>query len=142
MRSKYIFTILTVQKPYASVMLLECRLELLELSKTYSVPIFEDDCYADLLLKAERPPAIRSLDPTGRVIYCGFFSKSIATAFRAGYLVADWNVIAQILPLKRDVGTSAFEQMVLAEYAKNNFDQHVFNLQHVLHDKCQTMADV
>jgi 2-aminoadipate transaminase len=30
---------------------------------------------------------------------------------------------------------------VLAEYAKNNFDQHVLNLQHVLRDKCQTMAD-
>jgi 2-aminoadipate transaminase len=141
-RPKYIFTIPTVQNPSGSVMSMERRLELLELSKTYSVPIFEDDCYADLLWEGERPPAIRSLDPTGRVIYCGSFSKSIAPAFRVGYLVADWNVIAQILPLKTDGGTGALEQMVLAEYAKNNFDQHVLNLQHVLRDKCQTMADV
>jgi len=32
--------------------------------------------------------------------------------------------------------------MVLAESAENNFDHHVLNLQHVLRDKCQTMADV
>ena len=88
-RPKYIFTIPIVQNPSGSVMTLERRLEILELVKVYSVPIFEDDCYADFLWEGERLPAIRSLDPTGHVIYCGSFSKSIALAFRADYLVAD-----------------------------------------------------
>ena len=140
-RPKYIFTIPTVQNPSGSVMTLERRLTLLDLSKTYDVPIFEDDCYADLLWEGERPPAIRALDTTGRVIYCGSFSKSIAPAFRVGYLVADWAIIAQILPLKTDGGTGALEQMVLAEYASAHFDQHVNDLQKVLSDKCQTMAN-
>lgn len=140
-RPKFIYTIPTVQNPTGTVMPKKRRLELLELAETYDVPIFEDDCYADLLWEGERPPAIRALDTTGRVIYCGSFSKSIAPAFRIGYLVADWPVIAQVLPLKTDAGTGAVEQMILAEYASQDFNQHVADLSEVLHDKCQTMAD-
>ena len=56
-------------------------------------------------------------------------------------MVADWSIIGQILPLKTDGGTGALEQMVLAEYTKSEFDQHVTDLRAVLRDKCQTMAD-
>ena len=31
------------------------RKQLLKLSKKYQIPIFEDDCYADLLFEKERP---------------------------------------------------------------------------------------
>lgn len=139
-RPKFIYTIPTVQNPSGTVLTLERRLELLRISSEYSVPIFEDDCYADLLWGGERPPAIRALDETGSVIYCGSFSKSIAPGFRVGYIVADWRVIAQVLPTKTDGGTGALEQMVLAEYAATEFDNHVDDLKAVLKDKCQTMA--
>lgn len=138
---KFIYTIPTVQNPSGSVLTLERRLELLSLSTEFGVPIFEDDCYADLLWDGERPPAIRALDETGSVIYCGSFSKSIAPGFRVGYIVADWRVIAQVLPTKTDGGTGALEQMVLAEYAATDFDRHVTDLSAVLKDKCQTMAN-
>ncbi len=140
-RPKFIYTIPTVQNPSGSVLTLERRKELLEIANSYAVPIFEDDCYADLLWDGERPPAIRALDNTGSVIYCGSFSKSIAPGFRVGYLVADWSIIGQVLPTKTDGGTGALEQMVLAEYATTDFDQHVSELSAVLKDKCQTMAD-
>ncbi len=140
-QAKFIYTIPTVQNPSGSVLTLERRLELLEISNAYGVPIFEDDCYADLLWEGERPPAIRGLDKTGSVIYCGSFSKSIAPGFRVGYIVADWRIIAQVLPTKTDGGTGALEQMVLAEYAASDFDQHVTDLSAVLKDKCQTMAE-
>ena len=55
------------------------------LIKQFEIPIFEDDCYADLLYEKERPPAIKSFDKEGYVIYCGSFSKSIAPALRVGY---------------------------------------------------------
>lgn len=140
-RPKFIYTIPTVQNPSGTVMTKLRRLELLGLAEQYDVPIFEDDCYADLMWEGERPPAIRALDTTGRVIYCGSFSKSIAPGFRVGYIVADWAVISQILPTKTDGGTGALEQMVLAEFAATEFDSHVQKLTGVLHDKCQAMAD-
>ena len=47
-RPKYLYTIPTVQNPTGAIMPEERRKELLKLSEEYDVPIFEDDCYADL----------------------------------------------------------------------------------------------
>ncbi len=139
-RPKYLYTIPTVQNPTGSVMPVERRQQILDLARQYGVPIFEDDCYADLLWDGERPPSIRSLDGDGgQVIYCGSFSKSIAPALRVGYLVADWPVLAQMLALKTDAGSGALEQLVLAEYAGFHFDAHVDQLCSVLRHKCEVM---
>src|SRR5262245_16470384 len=46
---KYIYTIPTVQNPTGTIMPEERRRALLKLATEYSVPIFEDDCYADLI---------------------------------------------------------------------------------------------
>ncbi|MAG98997.1 MAG: PLP-dependent aminotransferase family protein [Alphaproteobacteria bacterium] len=138
-KPKFIYTIPTVQNPTGTVMSHQRRLALLELAREHGVPVFEDDCYADLLWERQRPAAIRALDDAGQVIYCGSFSKSIAPALRVGYVVADWPVLSRLLPLKTDGGTGALEQMVLAEYASGKFDGHVTALQQTLRDKCQTM---
>ena len=140
-RAKYIYTIPTVQNPTGSVLPVERRKELLRLSAEYDVPVFEDDCYADLLWGAERPPAIRALDTEERVIYCGSFSKSIAPALRVGYLVAPWAVLSRMIAAKTDGGTGALEQMVLAEYCAAQFDPHVASLTDVLHGKCEAIAE-
>ncbi|HJP21890.1 MAG TPA: PLP-dependent aminotransferase family protein [Alphaproteobacteria bacterium] len=138
-KPKFIYTIPTVQNPTGTVMSQDRRQALLDLARQHAVPVFEDDCYADLLWQGERPPAIRALDDGGQVIYCGSFSKSIAPALRVGYVVADWPVLSRLLALKTDGGSGALEQMVLAEYSASRFDDHVAALQQTLRDKCQTM---
>ena len=139
-KPKYIFTIPTVQNPTGTVMSRERRLELLALAREHDVPIFEDDCYADLLWSGERPPAIHALDEDGRVLYCGTFSKTVAPALRVGYLVAPWRVMRHVLPLKTDGGSGALEQMVLAEYLPAHFDAHVARILPVLRAKAQAMV--
>jgi 2-aminoadipate transaminase len=146
---KFIYTIPTVQNPTGGVLSLARRHKLLDLAEKFDCLIFEDDCYADLLWGAERPHAIRALDAErarvqgrpNRVIYCGSFSKSIAPALRIGYIVADWPVLAQLLALKTDAGTGALEQMVLAEYCRDHFDDHVRDLRVTLKHKCDTMIE-
>ena len=138
---KFIYTIPTVQNPTGSVMSVERRLELLELAREYGVAIFEDDCYADLVFDGSRPPTIRALDDGGgQVVYCGSFSKSIAPSLRVGYVVADWSVIGQMLPLKSDAGTGMIEQLVLAEYSPTHFDAHVAELTSTLAGKADAMC--
>ncbi len=139
-RAKFIYTIPTVQNPTGTVMTEGRRRELLDLAGEYGVPIFEDDCYADLLWEGLRPATIRSMDRNGQVIYCGSFSKSIAPALRVGYVVADWEVLSRILPLKADGGCGALEQMALAEYCPTQFDSHVEELQQTLRGKCDVMV--
>src|SRR6201991_2415570 len=86
-RPKYIYTIPTVQNPTGTIMPEARRLELLKLSQQYGVPIFEDDCYADLIWDGERPPAIHAMATHGGVIHIGSFSKSIAPALTGGLIV-------------------------------------------------------
>lgn len=138
---KYIYTIPTVQNPTGSVMPESRRLVLLQLARSYGVPIFEDDCYADLTFDGSRPKAIRALDDRGQVIYCGSFSKTIAPALRVGYLAGEWDVISRALAVKYDAGSGALEQMMLAEYCTMHFDDHVTKMQNVLSEKCDTIME-
>src|SRR5215813_11420828 len=48
-RPRYIYTIPTVQNPTGSILPEARRAEMLRLSQHHGVPIFEDDCYADLI---------------------------------------------------------------------------------------------
>ncbi|MEO8008479.1 MAG: PLP-dependent aminotransferase family protein, partial [Betaproteobacteria bacterium] len=79
-RPKYIYTIPTVQNPTATVMSEPRRAGILKLSVAYGVPIFEDECYSDLVWEGARPRALRGMAGDERVIHIGSFSKSIAPA--------------------------------------------------------------
>jgi 2-aminoadipate transaminase len=138
---KYIYTIPTVQNPTGTIMPEKRRAELLKLSRQYGVPVFEDDCYADLIWDGERPPALYAMSEDDRVIHIGSFSKSIAPALRVGYIVAGWSVLSRMLSLKTDAGSGALEQMVLSEYCAPHFATHVPKLTRGLRAKLDTLME-
>jgi 2-aminoadipate transaminase len=138
---KYIYTIPTVQNPTGTTMPEARRAELLNLAGQYGVPIFEDDCYADLIWDGRRPPALYAMSKTGNVIHIGSFSKSIAPALRVGFIVAPWSALSRMLALKTDAGSGALEQMVLAEYCAPHFALHVPKLTRGLRAKLNTLME-
>src|SRR6202011_1258441 len=138
---KYIYTIPTVQNPTGTIMPEHRRVELLKLSESHGVPIFEDDCYADLIWDGRRPPALHAMSKTGGVIHIGSFSKSIAPALRVGFIVAPWQMLSRMLALKTDAGSGALEQMVLAEYCAPHFTSHVPKLTRGLRAKLDTLME-
>jgi 2-aminoadipate transaminase len=138
---KFIYTIPTVQNPTGTIMPETRRLQLLELAEQYGVPIFEDDCYADLVWDGQRPPAIYAMSQSANVIHIGSFSKSIAPALRVGFIVAPWAALSRMLPLKTDAGSGALEQMVLAEYCTPHFETHVPALRRGLRAKLDTLME-
>jgi len=140
-RPKYIYTIPTVQNPTGTIMPMERRKQLLALAEEYGVPIFEDDCYSDLIWNGERPPALYAMSTSGNVIHIGSFSKSIAPALRVGFIVAPWPILARMIALKVDAGSGALEQMVLAEYCAPHFEAHVSALRRGLRRKLETLMD-
>jgi 2-aminoadipate transaminase len=140
-RPKYIYTIPTVQNPTGTIMGEQRRAEFLRLSEAHGVPIFEDDCYADLIWDGRRPPALHAMSTRGGVIHIGSFSKSIAPALRVGYIVARWDVLSRMLALKTDAGSGALEQMVLAEFCAAHFTDHVPRLTRGLRLKLETLMD-
>src|ERR1700724_563479 len=138
---KYIYTIPTVQNPTGTIMPQARRAELLRLSQQYAVPVFEDDCYADLIWDGNRPPAIYAMGGNGGVVHIGSFSKSIAPALRVGFIVAPWEMLSRMLALKTDAGSGALEQMVLAEYCAPHFTTHVPKLTRGLRAKLDTLME-
>src|SRR3989442_9734704 len=140
-RAKYIYTIPTVQNPTGTILSEQRRHELLRLSQDHNVPIFEDDCYADLIWDGRRPPALYAMSQSGGVIHIGSISKSIPPALRVGYTVPRWDILSRILALKTDAGSGALEQMVLVEVCARHFTEHVPKLTRGLRAKLDTMME-
>ncbi len=140
-RPKYIYAIPTVQNPTATILPLARRTALLKLATAYGVPVFEDDCYCDLIWSGQRPPALYALSENSGVIYIGSFSKTVAPALRVGYIVAPWAVLSRMLALKTDAGSGALEQMVLAEYCTTHFARHLPVLRQSLRAKLVTLME-
>jgi 2-aminoadipate transaminase len=140
-RAKYIYTIPTVQNPTGTILPEARRHEMLRLAHDFRVPIFEDDCYADLIWDGRRPPALHAMSQHRDVIHIGSFSKSVAPALRVGYIVADWALIGRMLAIKTDAGSGALEQMVLAEFCTRHFATHVPKLTRGLRAKLETLME-
>ena len=139
---KYVYTIPTVQNPTGSILPCDRREALLVLTRKHGVPVFEDECYADLTWDGAGPPSLYAMDPQ-QVIHIGSFSKTLAPSLRLGYVVAIPEVMSRIVACKReaDSGTGALDQMVVAEYFSQNFAEHVGGLTQTLHDKLDTMVE-
>jgi len=140
-RPKFIYTIPTVHNPTCTILPEERRSALLKLAQAHNVPIFEDDCYCDIIWDGTRPPALYAMSQHGGVVHIGSFSKSIGPALRVGYIVAPWELMSRILPLKQDAGSGAIEQMVLAEYCSPHFDERIAKLRQGLRRKRDTMKE-
>lgn len=139
-RPKYIYTIPTLQNPTGTVMSMERRLRMLELSDEYGVPIFEDECYADLIFEGEYENAIRSLDDSNRVLHIGSFSKTLGPGTRLGYVVASWDVMSRLLSRKNDAGTGVIDQMIVGDYFNNHYDEHILDVRAALKRKCDVLG--
>lgn len=138
---KFLYTIPTIQNPTGSILPLDRRQELLKLVRNFNVPVFEDECYADLLWHGvDAPPALYALAPD-QVMHIGSFSKSLAPALRVGYAIAQWPVLRYMIANKGDSGTGALDQMIVAEYFTHHFGKHVDHLSAGLREKLDTMQE-
>ena len=105
---KYLYTIPVFQNPLGWTMTLERRRQVLEITRKYGVPVFEDECYVDLRFEGEDVSSFHSLDDTGQVMYVGSFSKIIAPGMRMGFMVAPPEVVQRAMSFKAGGGVNQF----------------------------------
>ena len=74
--------------PTGATMPVDRRTQLLVAAEEKDFVIVEDDYEFEISYLAPPSPALKALDPTGRVLYIGSFSKSLFPGLRLGYLVA------------------------------------------------------
>ncbi|MEX0346202.1 MAG: PLP-dependent aminotransferase family protein [Rhizobiaceae bacterium] len=99
---QFAFTTPSHQCPTMVSMTAPRRKELLEQAAQNDMIIIEDD-YDSQLLDDAPEPALKSLDRSGRVIYVGSLSKTLAPGLRVGYIVASPDLIAELRAFRRFV---------------------------------------
>src|SRR5512146_2141287 len=115
---KLIYTIPNFHNPTGTCLSGARRHQLIVLADRYNVPILEDDFVGDLRYEGRTQPALKALDPGGRVIYVSTFSKMLMPGLRVGFLVADGPVFEGLVRFKRasDLATSSLVQRALEAY--------------------------
>lgn len=125
---KLIYTIPNFQNPTGACLSGARRRHLISLADRYQVPLLEDDFVGDLRYDGRIQPALKTLDPGGRVIYTGTFSKMLMPGLRVGFLVAEGPVLARLVALKRvsDLTISTLMQRTLDAYVNvGQYQRHV-----------------
>ena len=77
------------------------RIQLLQLAEKYGFAILEDDYDYDFHYLSRPILPLASADRQGMVIYVGSLTKSVAPAFRIGYVVAPVALIDELARLRR-----------------------------------------
>jgi GntR family transcriptional regulator / MocR family aminotransferase len=130
---KLIYTIPNFHNPTGTCLNSGRRRQLLILADRYNIPILEDDFVGDLRYEGRTQPALKALDPGGRVIYVSTFSKMLMPGLRVGFLVAEGPVYDHLVEFKRvnELATSNLIQHALEAYVT------VGRYQAHLHRSCQ-----
>lgn len=139
---KLIYTIPNFQNPTGVCLSGARRRQLIALADCYNIPILEDDFAGDLRYEGYIQPAIKALDPGGRVIYVGTFSKMLMPGLRVGFLAADGPVFKSLLNFKciNDLTTSTFTQRTLNEYVTvGRYQAHLRRSCRVYHERRDAM---
>jgi len=96
------------------------RLALLDWAARANAWVLEDDCDSEFRWEGRPLPPLATLDRTGRVIYCGTFSKTLAPAIRLGFAVVPAPLVPAFVRARTlmDRGSSALTQAVLTEFMR------------------------
>lgn len=99
-RMSLIYTTPSRQFPTGVSLSLARRLALIDLAGRTRSWIIEDDYDSELRYSAPPLPSLQSLDPGGRVIYVGTFSKLLFPSLRLGYVVVPEPLLDKFSALK------------------------------------------
>jgi len=115
-RPSFIYSITDGHNPLSVRLSSSKRTRLVELAEQYRVPIIEDDAYGFLCYEDPLPP-LRALSDVS-VFYVGSFSKILAPALRAGWLVVPEELILPLSVIKEstDIDAAPLSQRIVNAY--------------------------
>lgn len=142
--SKCLFVTPTHQFPTTVTMPLERKRDLLEITRTNGQFVIEDDYESDISFNLTPPPALKSLDDWGNVIYTGSLSKSLLPGLRIGYLVADREFIREARALRHHLirHPPVNNQRSVALFLQRGyFDRFVAKITNIYRQRCEVMHE-
>lgn len=138
-RAKVAYVMPSHQFPTGTVMPIGRRLELLKWAEQEEGRyLIEDDYDSEFRYRGKPIPSLQASDRSGKVIYIGTFSKSIAPAIRVGYMVLPMTLMEIY---KENCGfyastVSRIDQRILNEFIKNGyFERYLNKMRKIYRDK-------
>ena len=142
--AKLLFTVPTFHNPTGMTFSRPRREKILALTRTYGVPVVEDDTYGDLRFIGTRIPSCRSLPASDHVIQLGSFSKSLAAGLRLGYLIAPDRILDRLAPVQEvhSISVPTLSQAVVGHLlASGGFKRHLSRLRKALRERRDAMLE-
>ncbi len=124
-KPKFIYVDSSFNNPKGTVLSLERRRKILELSYQYRIPVIEDDESSEIYY-GERPlPSIKSMDHGDNVIYMYSFSLNMVPGIGVSFVAADRKIIEQFSNMVslRVANPDWAAQMVMLQYMKKGIFQ-------------------
>lgn len=117
---KMMFTNPNFQNPTGYLLGLSYRKKLLNVCRSYQIPVVEDDVFGQLYIeKKDRPTQLKQLD-FDNVIYIGSLSKILGSTTKIGWISAPVQVLEQLTKARQamDFSMSIFPQVLAYDALK------------------------
>lgn len=104
----------------------------------------EDDAYGELNFSGENMPSLREFLPDQTII-TGSFSKILAPGMRLGWVVANHEIMEQLVIAKQasDLHSNYLSQRIAYQYMQQqNIDEHIRTICKVYKTQCHLMIDM
>lgn len=103
------------------------KISLHNLAEQYDFSIIEDDIYGDCSFSGNSYHSIKSLDQSGRVLYCSSFSKTLAPGLRIGWIIPGklFQNISKAKQLSGLGGTILIEQTIAEYLHSGSYEFHL-----------------
>lgn len=130
-RIRMIFLNPIFQNPTGTIMSIERRKKILELSSEYGIPVVEDDPYSLTSFTGEKIQTLKSLDNYGNVLYISSLTKIVASGLRIGWIIGPRAVIERLSDAKQqvDFGHASYSQWIANDFLEStDFEVHIKKL--------------
>ena len=131
------------QFPLGMTLPIERRLALLDWADRQRAWIVEDDYDCEFHHRGPPPPALKSLDRNGRVLYAGSFSKVLFPGLRLGYLVLPGAVaerFARIANAAFPTPAIMIQKSVEAFMSQGHFARHLSRMRALYTERRKALA--
>lgn len=133
----------THQFPLGMTLPVDRRLALLDWADRRRAWIVEDDYDCEFHHRGLPPPALKSLDRSGRVLYAGSFSKVLFPGLRLGYLVLPSALVERFECIARAIHLSPalmIQKSVEGFMAEGHFARHLSRMRTLYTERRNALA--
>ncbi len=125
-QAKLIYCTANYDNPTGHTLPVERREALVRIAQAHGVLLLEDDAYTGIDLDGPPPRSLFSIAKGRGIMRVGTFSKTIATGLRVAWIVAQPEIVRQLVFARFDNGASPFLHRMVLEYLRGGtYDSHV-----------------